>query len=708
MTPLAKTGFVVRLFSLAWTAMLIGLMATGTLSSARIGAMTWGPSHDIWSAAIAISQINFGLSGKLAYKEIEQAIANEVTGSQSSWSVMDDTTRRLLKDPSTVTGGLLAGGAVKKDAISIPSTNEGYVTNWCEDLGYADFYNLAFRLFGLNAYSTHWLYMSILAMSCLLFAIAFFRDNLAIGTLTLSITALFIESSSSIFSELLPSFAANRFLSTLALVPMLHIIHAGLRRRPLGWSEIFLSSVQALFLAFAISARSSAQWCVVAFIVSLSAVIVLRRLEIGMRAAQAVQTKGFVQRFAAIPYVGRVGTIGLLVLAVTTAVGLVRNAQIDERYFWEDNLPHHLFWHSAYIALTLNPDWSAYRPFPDVPLGGDGAGFKVFEHRMQERGQPIVSTTHEIYANYYLRARAYESLIRNEYIKFIIGNPHYTFRLFTYYKPNGIFNLLVTLIGSTAIISVALALVSLASVIALVVLPHNGLSSRIEFATTFCLLWLCSLLPVLWAYPSPHVFADQLWSTLFALLALLSFSTAALVRMVLWRGRSDSDEQHAVHRHPPYMDQHPVPASRVAGTHEKQLDMPLSEAISMEVALPETVVGRSSQGQAAEIKMFCLKVAIVAVAAFIFILGVFLAAQMFVDRQLAKVGHEPAIQKAELRDLLLKGGSGIVVAAERRLYALADQEDLPPERKAKIIAAIKKVSARYRPYLEAAETPARD
>src|ERR1700704_6349462 len=62
MTPLAKAGFAVRLFSLAWTAMLIGLMATGTLSSARIGAMTWEPSHDIWSAAIAISQINFGLS----------------------------------------------------------------------------------------------------------------------------------------------------------------------------------------------------------------------------------------------------------------------------------------------------------------------------------------------------------------------------------------------------------------------------------------------------------------------------------------------------------------------------------------------------------------------------------------------------------------------------------------------------------------------
>src|SRR3979490_427718 len=99
MTTLATTGFVVRLISLAWTLTLIGLMATGTLSSARIGTTTWGPSHDIWSAAIAISEINFGHSGKLAYKEIEQAIANEVTGTKSAWSVTDDTTRHLRQTP---------------------------------------------------------------------------------------------------------------------------------------------------------------------------------------------------------------------------------------------------------------------------------------------------------------------------------------------------------------------------------------------------------------------------------------------------------------------------------------------------------------------------------------------------------------------------------------------------------------------------------
>src|SRR5712672_1603851 len=103
MTMFAKTSSVVRMSSLAWIGLLIGLMGTGSLSSTRIGAMTWGPSHDIWSTAIAISQINFGLSGKLAYKEIEQAIANEVSGTKSAWSVKDDTTRGLLRDPSAVT-----------------------------------------------------------------------------------------------------------------------------------------------------------------------------------------------------------------------------------------------------------------------------------------------------------------------------------------------------------------------------------------------------------------------------------------------------------------------------------------------------------------------------------------------------------------------------------------------------------------------------
>src|SRR5260370_42160620 len=57
------------------------------------------------------------------------------------------------------------------------------------------------------------------------------------------------------------------------------------------------------------------------------------------------------------------------------------------------------------------------------------------------------SMTHEIYSNYYLRARVYESVIRDEYLNFIVANPKYAFKLFTYYKPKEILNVLATLVG---------------------------------------------------------------------------------------------------------------------------------------------------------------------------------------------------------------------------------------------------------------------
>lgn len=38
---------------------------------------------------------------------------------------------------------------------------------------------------------------------------------------------------------------------------------------------------------------------------------------------------------------------------------------------------------------------------------------------------------------------------------------------------------------------------------------------------------------------------------------------------------------------------------------------------------------------------------------------------------------------------------------ERRVYALADAPDLPPEKKAKIVAALKKLSDKNKPYIDA-------
>lgn len=50
----------------------------------------------------------------------------------------------------------------------------------------------------------------------------------------------------------------------------------------------------------------------------------------------------------------------------------------------------------------------------------------------------------------------------------------------------------------------------------------------------------------------------------------------------------------------------------------------------------------------------------------------------------------------------LKGGHAFWENVETKVDAFANGNDIPPERKARIIASIKKIADRYRPYFEAA------
>ena len=48
-----------------------------------------------------------------------------------------------------------------------------------------------------------------------------------------------------------------------------------------------------------------------------------------------------------------------------------------------------------------------------------------------------------------------------------------------------------------------------------------------------------------------------------------------------------------------------------------------------------------------------------------------------------------------------KGGPAFWEGVEAKLYRLAEERDLPPEKKQKIIAALAKLSDKYKPYFDA-------
>lgn len=92
------------------------------------------------------------------------------------------------------------------------------------------------------------------------------------------------------------------------------------------------------------------------------------------------------------------------------------------------------------------------------------------------------------------------------------------------------------------------------------------------------------------------------------------------------------------------------------------------------------------------IETFVMKVGIITLAMVAFLYCAVYIADSFVTSRLQSMSY-------------LKGGKEFWSRAETKLYDLADQPDLSPERKAKIIVAIKKISSRYRPYIDAIVTP---
>jgi hypothetical protein len=508
-------------------------MAMGTFSpAARIGAMTWGPAHDVWSAAIALSQINYGLGGHLGYKEVERAIAGEVTSTKDVYKAVDVASRQMLGTPGVVTRGLRAGAAVAPSAIATPTSKAAYVADWCEDLGFADFYNIAFRLFGVSAFSTHWLYFSLLLFSCIIFVLVYFMDEVAISVGSLAIAALFLCSSSTIFSESMPSFAANRYTSTLAAIPVLHVLVALLRQREFGRIEFAALCMQTLLLAFVISVRSSAQWGLLALVIAAAAIVATR---LGWRAAVSKTW-----RLSSVPFAKRVAaTIGVMIF-ICAALGYLRNAQLDKRYFWEDNLPHHLFWHSAFLGLAVHPQWEKYKPLSDLPNFGDGIGFNLFVHEMMAQGKQYV-----LPESGFPLARKYEPFIRDQYVKFAWAHPRYMVELMSYYKPMDLLRVLSTLINSIGWGSRVFALFSLVLAASLLVMPATSVGRR-EAAIGCAILWAMSLAPLFWAYPAAHVAADSLWSTLF--LSLIGLAMLAIRTLhgslSLLRARSEARQLH--------------------------------------------------------------------------------------------------------------------------------------------------------------------
>jgi hypothetical protein len=88
------------------------------------------------------------------------------------------------------------------------------------------------------------------------------------------------------------------------------------------------------------------------------------------------------------------------------------------------------------------------------------------------------------------------------------------------------------------------------------------------------------------------------------------------------------------------------------------------------------------------LQIFFAKVAIVTIAILVILYGIGYFVTSYIESQTEAIK-------------ILKGGPAFWSLMETKLYRMADEPDLPPEKKKKIIDALRKLSTKYRPYFEA-------
>lgn len=109
------------------------------------------------------------------------------------------------------------------------------------------------------------------------------------------------------------------------------------------------------------------------------------------------------------------------------------------------------------------------------------------------------------------------------------------------------------------------------------------------------------------------------------------------------------------------------------------------------MAEKSTTQSTAAEGSKAltQLEIFFIKLSGITAAAIVFFVCSALALQSMIETKIEEMSF-------------LKGGRVFWEAVEKKVDAFANGNDISPEKKAKIIASIKKISDRYRPYFEAA------
>jgi hypothetical protein len=300
------------------------------------------------SLAVAVSRLHAPApGGYLAYKSVTNALSEggfaifpgdpASQGDVRSWS-------ELLKDGAKVDRILQRAKDIPIDATLPPDIIAG------NELGYADYIYLSFRLFGTEVSSLYYFWFLLIAISCSLYVVQFIRRPFFLFLLAIYLAEVYLLQSYALSKGTeLNTVANSRLFSALSLLPACHILFVLWQAKPLAlwqgalWRMFTIAAVtfQSAFFAFLLSCRTEIAWQF-AMIMATAAITGIYLL----RAQPLSGGPGLLRR--ARKRLTPLWPAGVLLLFVVANLALV-SLTADKRYALEPKA--HIIWHEVLMGI---------------------------------------------------------------------------------------------------------------------------------------------------------------------------------------------------------------------------------------------------------------------------------------------------------------------------------------------------------------------
>jgi hypothetical protein len=330
----------------------------------------WG--RYLFGISAAITELKFGIGWFASSEYVEGALQQGGLTADPTWlKPLGVDFPENLKDPQVLQSALEKAWAMPH-ATNKPEA-EGYYNALRgasgDDVGLSTYTILGFLLFGRDLPALYYLYFAMIAASMLLYTLSHGRSIAAMTVLALGMMALYVIAASDLVNYLRKvgyfagqsglDFKDPRYLSTLALIPTLHIIVGWLRPqhrfRALDFATL---AGQSVILTFAIHVRASTQWIVIAL--ALFWLVLIGR--VWWRSSATLVQSG---RSLSLIAVGMI----VLILAMGHFVAVLMAHPL---YKLQGDLLTHPFWRGVYYSMQDNYDWAAkYGATVDGATGDD-------------------------------------------------------------------------------------------------------------------------------------------------------------------------------------------------------------------------------------------------------------------------------------------------------------------------------------------------